>query len=92
MRRPQCNVFYHISAYKSMYGQDRTITLIHMLSSNKSSVLIYTFPFCYGIKLWSMHYTEDKGRDIKNHYTGHCSSDISPKLSLHRTACESKIV
>ncbi len=20
MRRPQCNAFYHISAYKSMYG------------------------------------------------------------------------
>ena len=40
MRRPQCNAFYHISAYKSMYGQDRTIALIHMLSSNKSNVLI----------------------------------------------------
>ncbi len=44
MRRPQCNAFYHISAYKSMYGQDRTIALKHMLSSNKSNVLIYTFP------------------------------------------------
>ncbi len=25
IRRPQCNAFYHISAYKSMYGQDSTI-------------------------------------------------------------------
>ena len=36
MRRPQCNAFYHISACKSTYGQDRTIALIHMLNANKS--------------------------------------------------------
>ena len=29
-------LFIMISAYKSMYGQDRRITLIHMLSANKS--------------------------------------------------------
>ncbi len=44
MRRHQCNAFYHISAYKSTYGQDRTIALIHMLSSNKSNIWIFTFP------------------------------------------------
>ena len=43
MRRPQCNSFYHISAYKSTYGQDRTIALMHMLSAQLTSlnVLIY---------------------------------------------------
>ncbi len=28
-------LFIMISAYKSMYGQDKRITLIHMLSANK---------------------------------------------------------
>ena len=47
MRRSQCNYDYDyydyydimiimISAYKSMYGQDRRITHIHMLSANES--------------------------------------------------------
>ncbi len=29
-----------------------------------------------------MHYTEDKGRDMKNQNTGHRWSDIFPKLSI----------
>ncbi len=32
--------FIMISAYKSMYGQDRRITAIHMLSANKSAILL----------------------------------------------------
>ncbi len=55
-------LFIMISAYKSMYGQDRT--LIHRLSANKSEYFdIYLFMSAMdsflGIALLSRHYTED---------------------------------
>ncbi len=57
-------LFIMISAYKSMYGQDRRITPIRMLSANKSEYFDIYFSMSamdtfYGIPLRSMHYTED---------------------------------
>ncbi len=57
-------LFIMISGYKSMYGQDRRITLIHMLSANKLGYLDIYFSMSpmdsfWGITLRSMHYTED---------------------------------
>ncbi len=57
-------LFIMISAYKSWYGQDRRITLIHMLSANKPECFDIYFSMSamdsfWGITLRSMHYTED---------------------------------
>ena len=69
-----------------MYGQDRRITPIHMLSANKSEY----FDIYFSCLLWipfEVYHSEAcitlrTRRDIKKHYSEYRSSVISPKLSM----------
>ncbi len=79
-------LFIMISAFKSMYGQDKRITLIHMLSANKSEYFDIYFSMSaidtfWGIPLRSMHYTEDTTWHKKNTTPEYRSSVISAKVS-----------